>query len=180
MQSMTGSVRLKSIWDGVKKGLLTCVLCWLFGFFFMFVPIANWTIPGVFWMFGPILGLAVFVKDRRMINSLDAQAECPQCKTLFKIHEHDVAPPIYGHCPNCKTGYQLHVPRLEPAPSTNPIKDPRDKRYVPTDSAIAMKALQGRGAFFEDEESSSGDALGSAPSRKARDVVGEAQDRSDQ
>lgn len=156
MQSLIGSIQMKSVWDAVKKGLITCLLCWVFGFFFMVIPIANYTMPGVFWMFGPVLGLFVYYKDRRHIHNLDAQTECPQCKTRFEIHEHDVALPVYGHCPNCKTGYQVHVPDLEPVQSNNPIQDPKDKRYVPTDSAINMKALQGRGAFFEEDEKAPG------------------------
>lgn len=113
MQPLKGSVELKGFWDAVKKGLVTCALCWLLGFFFVLVPFANWTMPAVFWLFGPILGIAIYYKDRRFINRLDAEAECPNCKRPFEIHERDFAPPVYGNCPYCKAGYQVHMPQLE-------------------------------------------------------------------
>lgn len=151
IQSVLGEVELKSISDAIMKSLITCLLCWVMGMLFMIIPFINSTLPVIFWMFGPILGVGVFYKNHRLMRSLKARLECPQCKSRIEVIEHNLSSPFSGSCPICKAGYVVHIASLEPAAKNHLILDPRDERYVPNSSAITMKTLQGRDAFFEEE-----------------------------
>lgn len=112
-QDLQAMIQLKSPWDAVKKACATCLMAWLLALMLVFVPFINWTLPAIFFVFGPILGLAAYLADRRAIERLDAHLVCPHCKSEIDILERRVSTPLFGHCPHCHTAYQIHLPELE-------------------------------------------------------------------
>lgn len=76
--AVESDVEEESLWRSIEKGVGACAITWLLGIFFIVVPFVNWTLPAVFLVFGPVIGIATYFADRRMVNQLDADAACPQ------------------------------------------------------------------------------------------------------
>lgn len=112
-QTLRAQIRWESVWSAISKALLTCFFLWMLGAMLVLVPFINWTLPAIFLAFGPVLGIAMYFVDRRLVRSLDGAALCPQCQKSFEIHEEGVKSPVYGSCPHCKAPYQLRMPELE-------------------------------------------------------------------
>ena len=113
LQDLQGNIVLKSRWDALKKAITTCAVLWLLAVMLVVVPFINWTLPAIFFVFGPVLGWAVYFADRRSVDRFDAETMCPYCKNRIEIHEQNLHVPLYGSCPHCKATFQVHVPELE-------------------------------------------------------------------
>lgn len=111
--NLTGMIEWKSVGNALKKAAIAWLVTWGLGSLLLLIPIIHWAIPPVLLLFGPIVGGLVYLQGKRQVQSLDADATCPNCGQRLHIHEEDVAPPIFGMCSNCKAGYEVHVPKKE-------------------------------------------------------------------
>ncbi len=108
-QNLPGQVHLPGMKTMLFKATKAWLGLWAVALICLPVPVVHLVVTPLGLFFGPIMGILVFFKSRRMIKSLEGEADCPQCHKKFKVQFEDVLPPIYGMCPSCKAGYQVLV-----------------------------------------------------------------------
>ncbi len=97
--------------NSVLKGVKAWLGLWAVAIVCVPVPVLHLVITPLALLFGPIIGLLVFYRSRRLIAHLEVSGECPECKSPFTAEFRDTLPPLYGMCPSCKAGYEVVLPQ---------------------------------------------------------------------
>lgn len=104
---LPGEISRPGLKTMITKALKAWLGLWAVALVCVPVPVVHLVITPLGLIFGPIMGVLVFFKSRRMIEKIDGEASCPQCQHRFHVHFENSLPPLYGMCPSCKAGYQV-------------------------------------------------------------------------
>ena len=105
-------IQLPSQWSTLKKGLRAWLCIWGVAILCLPIPVIHLVFPPLGFIFGPILGILVFIRSRKIIDSIQAHIQCPECSKVIRLIVHQVTLPAYDTCPYCKAGYCIYSIRL--------------------------------------------------------------------
>lgn len=109
IQNFSGSIVRPSPKTMIIKAVKAWLGLWAVALLCLPVPVVHLVITPLGLLFGPIMGVLVFFKSRRVIEKVAGETLCPHCQHKVQVHFEDSLPPLYGICPNCRAGYQLVI-----------------------------------------------------------------------
>jgi hypothetical protein len=102
------SLTLPSRWTQIKKGLRAWLSVWGVAALCLPVPIIHLIFPPLGLLAGPVLGLLVMRKSRRLIERIEGEFVCPLCQARTELHLSGFQLPTYEACPHCKAGFAIY------------------------------------------------------------------------